>query len=159
MNPSIDLSKYDNSWYQPGPKLKRLLWYVCNFLFLKSYWFQLNSLKIVILRMFGAKIGANVIIKPNVNIKYPWFLKIGSNTWIGEGVWIDCLTIVEIGDNVCLSQGAFILSGNHDYGKTTFDLIVKPIRIENAGYAELMYQSNFVFIKEEIRNGTENQMK
>jgi len=84
--------------------------------------------------MFGAKIGANVIIKPNVNIKYPWFLKIGSNTWIGEGVWIDCLTIVEIGDNVCLSQGAFILSGNHDYGKTTFDLIVKPIRIENGSW-------------------------
>ena len=72
-----------------------------------------------------------VVIKPKVSIKYPWKLTVGDNTWIGENVWIDNLDTVNIGANVCISQGALILSGNHDYSKTTFDLIVKPITIED----------------------------
>ncbi|MEM1003196.1 MAG: WcaF family extracellular polysaccharide biosynthesis acetyltransferase [Bacteroidota bacterium] len=134
MKPTVDLSQYDNSWYQPGSKLKRLLWYVCNFILFKSYWFQVSALKVFILRLFGAKVGKRVVIKPNVNIKYPWFLKIGDNTWVGEGVWLDCLTVVDIGNNVCISQGALILNGNHDYKKSTFDLIVKPIVIEDGAW-------------------------
>jgi putative colanic acid biosynthesis acetyltransferase WcaF len=71
------------------------------------------------------------LIKPSVNIKYPWFLSIGDYCWIGENVWIDNLTHVSIGNNVCISQGAMLLTGNHDFTKTTFDLIVKPIVIED----------------------------
>lgn len=74
--------------------------------------------------------GSNVLIKPHVSIKYPWLLQIGNNVWIGEEVWIDNLAQVTIGNNVCISQGALLLCGNHDYTKTTFDLIVKPIVIE-----------------------------
>jgi hypothetical protein len=31
-----------------------------------------------LLRVFGAKVGKGVVIKPKVNIKYPWFLEIAS---------------------------------------------------------------------------------
>ncbi|MBL4754826.1 MAG: colanic acid biosynthesis acetyltransferase WcaF, partial [Flavobacteriales bacterium] len=75
-----------------------------------------------------------VLIKPNVNIKYPWFLEIGSNTWIGEQVWIDNLGAVTIGSNVCISQGAMLMSGNHNYKKSSFDLIVEPIVIEDGAW-------------------------
>jgi len=71
------------------------------------------------------------VIKPSVNIKYPWLLEIGDNTWIGENVWIDNLGKVKIGRNVSISQGALILCGNHDYKKTSFDLIVGDIIIED----------------------------
>ena len=71
------------------------------------------------------------MIKPKVNIKYPWKLSIGKNTWIGESVWIDNLDHVNIGANVCISQGAMLLTGNHDFRKDTFDLIVKPIVLED----------------------------
>lgn len=80
--------------------------------------------------MFGAKIGKGVCIKQRVNIKYPWNLEIGNNVWIGEMVWIDNLADVRLEDNVCLSQGAMLLCGNHDYRKTSFDLIVRPIILE-----------------------------
>ena len=56
---------------------------------------------------------------------------IGDNAWIGEKVWIDNLGKVSIGNNVCLSQGCMLLSGNHDYTKPTFDLIVKEITLED----------------------------
>ncbi|TAH23721.1 MAG: colanic acid biosynthesis acetyltransferase WcaF [Cytophagales bacterium] len=127
-----NLISYNNSWYNPGGNvLKRLLWYIINSCIFNSYFFPINFLKTFLLKLFGAKIGKGVVIKPAVNIKYPWFLEIGNYTWIGEKVWIDNLIFVKIGSNCCLSQGCMLLTGNHDFKKTTFDLIVKPITIEN----------------------------
>ena len=125
-----DLSTYDNSWYDPGGgSLKRFLWYFTNIIFFLNPLNPVSSLKVAILRSFGARVGKGVVIKPSVNIKYPWHLEIGDYAWIGENVWIDNLDKVTIGANACLSQGALILSGNHNFKKTTFDLIVKPITI------------------------------
>lgn len=128
---NVNLSKFDNSWYKPGNTFKRFVWYFKNIFLFKSSLPWPNSLKIMTLRFFGAKVGRNVLIKPNVNIKYPWLLEIGDNVWLGEEVWIDNLAKVTIGNNVCLSQGAMLLCGNHDYKKETFDLIVKPIVLED----------------------------
>lgn len=69
------------------------------------------------------------MIKPAVNIKYPWLLFVGNYVWIGEQVWIDNLSEVVIGNNVCLSQGAMLLTGNHDYSLPTFDLTARPITL------------------------------
>ncbi len=86
------------------------------------------------LRLFGARLGQGVIIKPAVNIKYPWLLSVGNHVWIGEQVWIDNLAPVTIGDHACLSQGAMLLTGNHNYQTPTFDLIIKPIVLENGAW-------------------------
>ena len=130
--PQTDLSRYDNSWYLPGaPAVKRLLWYFTNVLFFKNGWNPLSGFKVALLRLFGAKVGRGVRIKPNVNIKYPWLLQIGNHCWIGEEVWIDNLARVTLGNSVCLSQGAMLLTGNHDYRKPTFDLVVGAIALED----------------------------
>jgi len=127
----VDLSKFSNKWYKPGSFIKRALWYFVNILFFKSSLPYPSKIKVILLRMFGAKVGEGVVIKPCVNIKYPWFLEIGDYTWLGEGVWIDNLTDVKIGNNVCISQGAYLCTGNHNYKKESFDLIVNPIIIED----------------------------
>lgn len=130
-----DLSVYDNSWYNPGKGLfKRLIWYIANVLFLLNPLNPFSGIKIRILRLFGAKIGKGVNIKPCVNIKYPWLLEIGDYTWIGENVWIDNLATVQIGSNVCISQGAMLLCGNHNYKKATFDLMIGNITLEDGSW-------------------------
>lgn len=58
-------------------------------------------------------------------------MQVENHTWIGEQVWIDNLAMVSIGSHVCISQGAYLLTGNHDYKKTAFDLIIKPITLED----------------------------
>lgn len=132
---STDLSRFNNDWYHPGAgALKRLAWYLTNAIFFNSHALLPYSLKCSLLRLFGAKIGKGVAIKPHVNIKYPWKLEIGDYTWIGENAWIDNLDTVIIGKHVCISQGALILSGNHDFSKSTFDLLVKPITIEDGAW-------------------------
>ena len=127
----VDLSTYNNEWYKPGNRLKRILWYYTNLIFFKSGWFPSYKLKVLLLKLFGASIGNGVLIKPFVNIKYPWFLQIGNNVWIGEDVWIDNLGQVIIGNNVCVSQGAFLVTGSHDYKSTSFNLQVKGITLKD----------------------------
>ena len=125
------LDQYDNSWYHPGPKWKIALWYAVSIAFFRTAIPYPSQLKAFVLRMFGAKIGQRVIIKPSVVIKYPWKLSIGDHSWIGEQVWIDNLDQVTIGNHCCISQGAMLLCGNHNYKKPTFDLMVKPIVLED----------------------------
>ncbi|GAO45206.1 WcaF family extracellular polysaccharide biosynthesis acetyltransferase [Flavihumibacter petaseus] len=128
--------KVNNSLYRtthdPGAtKLKRALWYLVNALIFKSALFAVNSLKVALLRIFGAKIGNGTVIKPVVNIKYPWKLQTGNYCWIGEEVWIDNLSDVTMGDNVTLSQGAMLLTGSHDHRSEKFDFLTRPIVLED----------------------------
>lgn len=130
-----DLSRYDNTWYNPGKTaLSRFIWYFVNVGFMRCHWMPMSSIKCIILRLFGAKIGKGVVIKPGVSVKYPWLLEIGDYSWIGEDVWIDNLAQVSVGSNCCISQGAMLLCGNHNYKLPTFDLIVKPIAIKNGAW-------------------------
>jgi putative colanic acid biosynthesis acetyltransferase WcaF len=134
MAASTRLDTFNNSWYQPGPRWKVIFWFLCNSIFINSYLPIPVSLKIWVLRCFGAKIGKGVMIKPAINIKYPWFLSIGDYSWIGETAWIDNFTSVNIGSHVCISQGAYLLTGNHDYKKSTFDHMISPIVIEDGAW-------------------------
>ena len=127
----VDLSKYTNERYKPGSILKRASWYFINMCFFKTLLPFPSSFKVRLLKLFGAKVGKNIVIKPNVNIKYPWYLEIGNNCWIGENVWIDNLTYIKIGNDVVLSQGAYLLTGSHDYKKETFDLILGKIILKD----------------------------
>jgi len=127
-----DLSTYTTGDYSPGRgKLVVACWYLVNTLFFKNSLSVFSGLKRFLLRLFGASVGEGVIIKPKVNIKYPWRLEVGDHSWIGEGVWIDNLAEVKIGKHVCLSQGAMLLTGNHNYKKETFNLITEPIKLED----------------------------
>lgn len=129
-----DLSTYNNDWYKPAigaGKLKQGLWYFTNVFFFINPLNPFSGLKCLLLKCFGAKLGMGVMIKPGVNIKYPWKLIVGDHCWIGEDVWIDNLGKIKLGNNVCLSQGAMLLTGNHNYAKTSFDLMVKEIVLED----------------------------
>ena len=131
MKVKVDKSNYNNSWYNPGSKIKRALWLLLNPIFVNNHYFPLTSIKIIILKMFGAKIGKRLTIKQGVNIKYPWFLEVGDYVGLGENVWIDNLAPVTIDNQATISQGAYLLTGNHDFNSKGFELIIKPIVIED----------------------------
>jgi len=129
-----NLASFRNAWYRPGGIVKRMLWTLFSSLFFRHSLAIGSYHKILILKLFGAKIGNGVIIKPSVQIKYPWKLSIGNHTWIGEHVWIDNLDRVSIADHCCISQGALLLCGNHNYGSPEFDLIIHPIVLETGAW-------------------------
>jgi len=131
----VDLSMYDKRNYRVGAGvLKRIAWYLVNAVVFQSWLCPPSMPKRGLLRLFGASVGAHVVIKPRVNIKYPWLLRIGSSAWIGENVWIDNLAQVTIGDNVCISQEAYLLTGNHDYKDRRFGLMVAPVTVRDGAW-------------------------
>ncbi len=133
--PLVQLKSFDNSWYHPGrPFWVRGLWFLVNVAVLQCPLNPGSRLRVWALRLFGARVGAGVVIKPRVNIKYPWKLQIGNDCWIGEGVWIDNLGMVVLEHDVCLSQECLLLCGNHNYKAPSFDLMVGDILVESGSW-------------------------
>lgn len=132
---TTDLSSFTTGNFDKGAGfIKQTLWYFTNALFVRASWNPFMGIKIALLKAFGAKIGKGLVIKNNVCIKFPWKITIGDNVWLGEYAWIDNLDYVTIGNNVCISQGALLLTGNHDYTRSSFDYRNAPIKIEDGAW-------------------------
>jgi putative colanic acid biosynthesis acetyltransferase WcaF len=132
---NIDLSLTTNRDYGPGrPFIVRALWVIVEALLLVNPIVTSYSLKRVVLRLFGAGIGAGVIVKPGVHVKYPWRLHVGDNCWLGERCWIDNMEDVTLGDNVVVSQGAYLCTGNHDWSDPGMGLTPQPIVIDDGAW-------------------------
>ena len=130
----VRLREFDNRKFDRGrSRFVEILWLLLDIVLVRSR-IPGYAHRRLIIRAFGARVGKGVLIKPGVRIKFPWHLEIGNNSWVGEDVWIDNLARVQIGANCCISQGAYICTGNHDWATPTFDLIVKPIRIEDGAW-------------------------
>ncbi|MTJ07908.1 WcaF family extracellular polysaccharide biosynthesis acetyltransferase [Anabaena sp. UHCC 0204] len=129
------LDNYSLGTYTPGaPYIQQLLWYFVGSPLVESHWLPISSIKVGILRIFGASVGKGVRIKPGVRIKFPWRLVVGNYVWIGEDTWIDNLATVVIENHVCLSQGVYLCTGNHDWNQPNFQLITAPIHIQESSW-------------------------
>ena len=139
MSTHVDLSTFDNSWYSPGRgRITTALWFFFGLPLIRSSINPSSSLRRFLLRLFGARVGPGVVIKPGVRVKYPWRLTVGADSWIGEDCWIDNLEQVTIGSNACLSQGAYLCTGNHDWSDSAFGLMTKPITIGDGAWIGAM---------------------
>lgn len=106
------------------------LWYLLKCLLFLPAWPFPSWLKCAVLRSFGARIGRGVVIKPRVNIHFPWKLEVGDFTWLGEEVFVLNLEPVSIGPHCCISQRAFLCTGNHDYRENRMPFRNQPITVE-----------------------------
>lgn len=84
-----------------------------------------------LLRLFGAKIGQKVLIRPSARITYPWKLTIGDYSWIGDNVELYTWGDISIGANTVISQRSYICAAGHDFTTPSFDTFQKPINIGN----------------------------
>lgn len=116
-----------------GPFIEAF-WYLTKCLFFLSPLPWPQHLKIFLLRIFGGKVGSGVVIKPRVNIHFPWKLSIGDHCWIGEEALILNFEPVTIGNHVCLSQRVFLCTGNHDFRDRAFSYRNAPISIGSGAW-------------------------
>lgn len=87
------------------------------------------SFRVFILRIFGAKIGKGVLIRPSVTITYPWKVSIGDYAWIGDDVVLYSLGEIEIGANAVVSQRSYLCAADHDYCQVDFPIQAKKVTI------------------------------
>jgi putative colanic acid biosynthesis acetyltransferase WcaF len=110
------------------------VWYLLKCVFFLSALPWPSALKAKLLRAFGAKIGNSVVIKPRVNVHFPWKLEVGDHAWIGEEVFILNFEPVRIGAHACISQRALLCTGNHDYRDPQFSYRNAPIAIGSGAW-------------------------
>lgn len=103
------------SWYVQ-------LWWIVEALFFRTSPQFMYGWRRFLLRLFGAKIGKNVIIRPSVHTQFPWKVKIGDYSWIGDNVVLYSLGSIDIGNNVVISQNSYLCAGSHDYRNVNFPI-------------------------------------
>jgi putative colanic acid biosynthesis acetyltransferase WcaF len=134
MHEPVDLTRAGpGNFKRTRSRLVEAVWIMVEF-FLVSNPLQVSSgVRAWALRLFGARIGVNVIMRPRLRVKFPWNLRVGDNCWIGEGVWIHNQGLVTIEDNAVVSQEAFVTTGSHDIYES-MDLLVKPVIIRRGAW-------------------------
>ena len=106
----------------------QLWWLVQDTIFAWSPQF-LYAWRRFLLRLFGASIGLDVLIRPTVRVTFPWKLSVGDYSWIGDHVELYTLGEINIGAHCVISQRSYLCTGSHDYSKPGFDIFARPIHI------------------------------
>ena len=113
---------------QPHSRFYEALWRFAEFVFVSNQLQVFTALRVIILRLFGATIGSECIIRP-CRVHFPWNLTIGDRCWIGERAWFYNQNKLTIGADSVVSQECFIATGSHDL--TTMGLITQTVNIGN----------------------------
>lgn len=132
-----NLAGFTGANYDKGRgRLWQVAWLVLQSTAFQRWWFPAR-LRVVALRVFGATIGEDVLIRHRVRIHWPWKLTVGDASWIGEGVWILNLEPVTIGSDVCVSQDVLLCTGSHDRRSPTFEFDNGPIVVGDGSWLGL----------------------
>ncbi len=127
-----DLSKFSvPKEFRGRSKVVVQLWWIVHTLFFIPSPQIFYGWRRFLLRLFGAKIGSNVLIRAQVTITYPWKIEIGDNSWIGDDCVLYSLGNISIGKNVSVAHKVYFNTGGHNYNKVTFDITSDSIVIED----------------------------
>lgn len=134
----IHLDLYTQSGYNRGRSLLVVtLWDLVQTFLIHLSPHGMYGWRRMLYRLFGAKVGRNVLIRKSARCNYPWKITIGNNSWIGDEAWLYALERITIGNNVVISQQAYLCTGSHDIEDPKFGLRTSPITIEDGSWVAL----------------------
>jgi 2-polyprenyl-6-hydroxyphenyl methylase/3-demethylubiquinone-9 3-methyltransferase len=114
--------------YSRKEYLGRVLWAMAGPLFRFSPR-PLFAWRRLLLRLFGAQVGAGAHVYPSARVYLPWNLSLGEQASIGEWALVYNLGPVSIGDRATISHRAHLCAGTHDYTDPALPLQRLPIEI------------------------------
>ncbi|WP_368508515.1 WcaF family extracellular polysaccharide biosynthesis acetyltransferase [Bradyrhizobium lupini] len=88
----------------------------------------------MLLRLFGAKVGKGVLIRPTVRVTYPWKVRLGDHCWIGDNAELYSLGPITIGQHAVVSQRSYVCAASHDYNDISFPLVAKAVAIDREAW-------------------------
>ena len=133
--PTLVRNEHDEERFASPWTLKqnivRALWMLTTRLLFRPSFHNWYGFRNSLLRLYGARIGKNVRIRPTARIEIPWNVDIGDNSVIGDDAIIYSLGTVTIGQRVVVSQYAHLCAGTHDARYRSFPLLKPPITISD----------------------------
>jgi putative colanic acid biosynthesis acetyltransferase WcaF len=106
------------------------LWWLFDALFVRPTPQALYAWRRFAWRLFGAKVGRNVLIRPGARVTFPWKVEIGDYCWIGDNATLYSVAPITIGEHSVVSQEAYLCAGTHDHRDVSFPLVPSPITVE-----------------------------
>lgn len=125
---AIDANRKARKWSRREQAM-RALWMGGAFVFAltpRPLW----GMRRALLRVFGARVGADARLHPSVRIAIPFTLTIGARVGVGERATLYALGPMVIGDDATVSQGAHLCGGTHDHRDPAMTLIKAPLTVE-----------------------------
>lgn len=87
-----------------------------------------------LLRLFGARVGRGVLLRPTARVTYPWKVTLGDQCWIGDHAELYSLGPISIGANAVVSQRSYVCAGSHDPTDIRFPLVARAVTIEDEAW-------------------------
>lgn len=119
-------------------KIKRSIWNITYSLLFRPFGTKLfNPWRILLLKIFGAKIHWDSGVYSNAKIWAPWNLTLGHRSWIGPYVVCYNQDIIEIGNDITISQYTYLCTAGHqtDMINNPHDgLLIAPIIIKDKAW-------------------------
>jgi putative colanic acid biosynthesis acetyltransferase WcaF len=112
-----------------GNKAARVLWGVVWWLAYRPSPRVLHGWRRLLLRLFGASIGARAHPYPSARIWAPWNLTMGEGSCLGDYVICYSVDQVKLEPYATVSQYTFLCTASHDYTVREMPVITAPIRI------------------------------
>lgn len=132
--PNVDLSQYKNALSRTN-QIKRFIWNLVWTLFASPLPRSTgNKWKLLLLRIFGAKVHRTSVVYSSVKIYMPWNLEMKEYSCLAPGV--DCYNVdkISIGAHTTVSQKTYLCSASHDVMKSHNPLIFAPITIKDQAW-------------------------
>ncbi len=127
----MNLSEYSHSFSLKN-KVGRVVWNGIYFILFRPFPTRLfKKWRNLLLKLFGAKIEWTSHVYASTKIWAPWNLELGEYSTLGP--YVDCYNQgkITIGANTVISQKTYLCASTHDYTKSDFPLLLRPITIGN----------------------------
>ena len=127
----LDLKNYKNR-HSLKSKAARLLWNATWLLLARwtpEHIRLFNRWRVLLLRLFGARIGKGCVIKPSCLIWAPWNLELKDRVALDDKVLCYTVAKITIGSHTAISRETFLCSASHDIASRSRELIHAPIEV------------------------------
>jgi putative colanic acid biosynthesis acetyltransferase WcaF len=110
-------------------RIRRAIWSLVWLLLARWTPPPLHAWRVLVLRLFGARIGPRCRIYGSTRVWDPANLELGGNVLIGPGAIVYNQGHIAIGSDSVISQRAHLCASSHRIGDRHFQLVLKPIAI------------------------------
>jgi putative colanic acid biosynthesis acetyltransferase WcaF len=112
-----------------GSRVGRLVWSVVWLLLYRTSPRPFHAWRSMLLRLFGAKVGAKCHFYPGSRVWAPWNLRCEDRVTFANGAEIYNPSPMYFGSHAIVSQGAYVCGATHLYNEPEFRLVSFEMRI------------------------------
>ena len=121
-------SRFEGPW-SLKIKIKIVLWDYIWFLFCRWTPKNFNFWRLIILKIFGAKIYGNPFVHQRTIIHHPWNLFLHNRSCLGDRSVAYAVDVIELQENSTVAQEVYLCTATHDFKDETMPLKTDKIII------------------------------